>query len=132
MNLVCTSPRRTGKIARLCEFQRGGVWSDIKIFVFRQTPGQRRKKRTLPPPKENILENFSWAQRKTFQPGGRYKNPMKTRQAISTTEIFPLWAPFLRQRQVPHWSRAVYAFLFPAWVLFRCFQTNQALSGVLR
>ena len=42
-----------------------------------------------------------------------YKNLMKTRKAISTTEIFPLWPPFFRQRTVLHWSRAVYVFFFP-------------------
>ena len=50
---------------------------------------QRRTKRTLPPPKENLLE----PQRQTFQAGGRYKNPIKTREAISTTEIFPHFFP---------------------------------------
>ena len=40
---------------------------------------QRRKKRTLPPPKENLLENFSDPKKKTFQTSGGYKNPIKTR-----------------------------------------------------
>ena len=53
-------------------------------------------------------------QRKPFQAGGGYKNPMKTRKTISTTEIFPLWPPLCRQREVLHWSRAVHAFFFPA------------------
>ena len=53
------------------------------------------------------------ASRKTFQAGGGYKNPIKTRKTISTTEIFPLWTPFFRQKKVLHWSRAVYAFFFP-------------------
>ena len=77
-----------------------------------ETPNvwQRRKKRTQPPPKENLLENFFWPQRKTFQAGGGSKNPIKTRKAISTTEIFPLWTPFFLQRKVLHWSRAVYGF----------------------
>ena len=40
-----------------------------------------------------------WPQRKTFQAGGGYKNPIKTRKTISTTEIFPLWTPFFLQRR---------------------------------
>ena len=55
---------------------------------------QRTKKRTLPPPKENLLESLFWPQKKTFQAGGRYSNPIKTKKAISTTEIF-LCAPIL-------------------------------------
>ena len=35
-----------------------------------------------------------WRQRQTFQTGSGYKRPIKTRKAISTTEIFPLWTPF--------------------------------------
>ena len=55
-----------------------------------------------------------WTQRRAFQAGGRYRKPIKTKENRSTTEIFPLWPPFLfRQREVPHWSRAVYAFFFP-------------------
>ena len=57
-----------------------------------------------------------WPQRETFQAGGGYKNPIKPRKTISTTEIFPLWTPFFLQRKVLHWSRAVYGFFFPATV----------------
>ena len=39
---------------------------------------------------------------------------MKTRNTRSTTEIFPLWPSFFRQREVLHWSRVVYAFFCPA------------------
>ena len=52
-------------------------------------------------------------QRKAFQAGGGYKNPIKTRKTISTTEISPLWTPFFLQRKVLHWSKAVYGFFFP-------------------
>ena len=73
-----------------------------------------KEKRRRPPPKEKIFfGELSWPQRKTFQAGG-YKNPIKTKKTISTTEIFALWPSFFRQRKVPHWSRAVYAFFFPA------------------
>ena len=64
--------------------------------------------------RQKSLGELFWPQRKTFQIGGGYRNPMKTRKAIPTTEIFPLWPPFFfRQRKVLHWSRAVYAFFFP-------------------
>ena len=53
------------------------------------------------------------ASKKTFQASGGYKNPIKTRKTISTTEIFPLWTPFFLQRKVLHWSKVVYGFLFP-------------------
>ena len=36
--------------------------------------------------------SFGWT-KKTFQAGGGYKNLIKTRKTISTTEIFPLWPP---------------------------------------
>ena len=61
-----------------------------------------------------FLTSLFWTKRKTFQAGGGYKNPINTRKTISTTEIFPLWPPFFRQRKVLHSSRAVYAFFFPA------------------
>ena len=43
--------------------------------------------------RKSIGELF-WPQRKTFQASGRYKHPTKTREAISTAEIFPLWPRF--------------------------------------
>ena len=80
-----------------------------------QFEGQRRKKRTRPPPpKENFWGNFSGCkERKTLQASGGYKNPIKTRKTISTTEISPLWPPFFSAKRSPHWSRAVYAFFSP-------------------
>ena len=44
-------------------------------------------------------------QQKTFQASGRYKNLFKSRETISTTEIFPLWPPFFSAKKVPLWSR---------------------------
>ena len=67
-----------------------------------------------------------WPQRRTFQAGGGYKNPIKIRKAISTTDIFPLWTPFVLQRKVLHWIRAVYGFFFPALGL------NNTRSGTSR
>ena len=69
---------------------------------------QRRKKRTQPPPKENLLP-----QRKTFQAGGGYKNPIKTRKTISTTEIFPLWTPYSSAKKNSALEQGGVWFLFP-------------------
>ena len=79
-----------------------------------QLSREEKKAYTTTTERKSFGELF-WSQRKTFQAGGGYKNPMKTRKTISTTEIFPLWPPFFfRQRKVLHWSRAVCAFFFPA------------------
>ena len=73
-----------------------------------------KKKAYTTTTKRLSFEELFWCQRKTFQAGGGYKNPIKIRKTISTTEIFPLWPPFFRQSKVLLWSRAVYAFFFPA------------------
>ena len=82
--------------------------------VARQAPTQRRKKRTRPPPKDNLLGTFLASGRKTFQVGGGYKNPMKTRKTISTTEIFPLWAPFFSAKKSSALEQGGVCFLFPS------------------
>ena len=41
---------------------------------------QRRKKRTRPPPKEDLLGNFSGLRGETFRAGGGYKNPNKNQE----------------------------------------------------
>ena len=53
--------------------------------------------------------NLFWSRIKHFQPSSGYKNPLK-RETNSTTEIFPLWPPFLLAKKVPHWNRVVYGF----------------------
>ena len=58
--------------------------------------GQRRKKRTRPPPKENIWGAFL-ASKKSFPGRWWIQKPIKSGKTISTTEIFPLWPPFFRQ-----------------------------------
>ena len=40
-----------------------------------------------------------WPQRKTFQASGGYKNPIKRKKAITTTEIFPPWPPFFSGKE---------------------------------
>ena len=57
-----------------------------------------------------------WPQRKTFQAGGGYKNPIKTRKTISTTEIFPLWPPFFSGKESSALEQGGVCFLFPGSV----------------
>ena len=87
-------------------------------------------------PERKALETFSGLKKKknkkTFQAGGRYKNPIKTREAISTTEILPLWPPFLRKREVPHWSRVVYGFIFPDLLKTRGMPSMEPIQGTPR
>ena len=56
-----------------------------------------------------------WPQRKTFQAGGGYKNPIKIRKAISTTEIFPPWTPFFfgKEKFCTGAGRCMPFFFFP-------------------
>ena len=55
---------------------------------------RRRKKAYTAATERKSFGELFWPQRKTFQAGGRYKNPQEPRRTISTTEIFPLWPPF--------------------------------------
>ena len=81
-------------------------------------PSTEKKKADTTTTERKSFGELFWPQGKTFQAGGGYKNPIKTKKAISTTEIFPLWTPFLSEKKVLHRSRAVYAFgvcfLFPS------------------
>ena len=78
---------------RLCPHGGGHRKAENAEHADLSGPHQRRKKRTQPPPKENLLENFSGLKEKI--PGRWWiQKPIKTRKAISTTEIFPLWTPF--------------------------------------
>ena len=66
--------------------------------------------------KKSFGELF-WSQKKTFQAGGRYKKPYKTQEShIHHWKSFLCGAHFLRERKVPYWSRALYAFFFQAMV----------------
>ena len=66
------------------------------LRVFEET--EKKKTYTTTTKRKSFGELF-WLQRKAFQAGGGYKKPIKTRKTISTTENFPLWAPFLLQRK---------------------------------
>ena len=53
------------------------------------------------------------ASKKTFQASGGYKNPVRTRKTISTTEIFPLWPPLFSAKKSFSLVQADVCFLFP-------------------
>ena len=55
-----------------------------------------------------------WPQRKTFQAGGGYKNPMIARKTISTIEIFPLLLPFFSAEESSALEQGGVCFLFPS------------------
>ena len=86
-------------------------WVDFFGWIFLL---QRRKKRTQPPPKENLLENFSGLKEKLSRPVVDTKNPIKTRKTISTTEIFPLWTPFFSAKKSSALEQGSVCFLFPS------------------
>ena len=59
-------------------------------------PPRKKKISETSTEKRKLFGELFWPQRTTFQVGGGYKNPKKTRKkkTTSTTEIFPLWPPF--------------------------------------
>ena len=64
------------------------------VWPLMASPLQRRKTRTPPPPTEIVWRTFLGSKR-NFP--GRWQIPkpyIKTRKAISTTKIVPLWPPF--------------------------------------
>ena len=75
---------------------------------------QRRKKRTQPPPKENLLENFSGRKEKLSRPVVDTKILKKNKKTISTTEIFPLWTPFFSAKKSSALEQGGVCFLFPS------------------
>ena len=79
---------------------------------FALPPKQRRRKRTQPPPKENLLENFSGLKEKLSRPVVDTKTLKKTRRTISTTEIFPLWTPFFSAKRSSALEQGGVWFLF--------------------
>ena len=76
-------------------FKASGPLSGVKPLAFRtrRLGAEKKKTYTTTTERKSFGELF-WPKRKTFQAGGGYKNPIKTRNTISTTEIFPLWTPF--------------------------------------
>ena len=74
---------------------------------------QRRKKRTQPPPKENLLENFSGLKEKLSIPVVDTKTLQKPGKPYPPPKSFLCGPHFFLQRKVLHWSRAVYGFFSP-------------------
>ena len=74
-----------------------------------QKPGNhpRKKKRTRPPPKEHLWDNF----------------PAETREPYPSPNISLCGHHVFQQRKVPHWSGVAYGFFFPATPIL-----NQTLS----
>ena len=74
---------------------------------------EKKKAYTTTTERKSFGELF-WSERKTFQAGGGYKNPIKTRKTISTTEIFPLWTPFFSAKKSSALEQGGVRFLFPS------------------
>ena len=72
--------------------------------------GLREKKRTLPPSKENHLENSSALKIAPRQ--WWIQKPYKNKETISSTEIFPLCPPFLSAKRSPSLEQGGVWFLF--------------------
>ena len=77
------------------------------------TTPEKKKAYTTTTARKPFGELF-WPQRKTFQVGGGYKNPIKTRKTISTTEIFPLWTPCFPAKKCSALEQGGVCFLFPS------------------
>ena len=75
---------------------------------------EKKKAYTTTTERKSFGELF-WTQRKTFQAGGGYKNPIKTRKTMSTTEIFPLWTPLFSGKKSSALEQGGVCFLFPSW-----------------
>ena len=75
-----------------------------------------KKKAYTTTTERNSFGELFWPQRKPFQAGGGYKNPMKTTKTISTTEIFPLWPPFFcSAKKSSALEQGCVCFLFPSF-----------------
>ena len=77
-----------------------------------------KKKRTRPPPKEDLLGNYSGLKEKLSRSVVDTKSPRKPRKPYLPPKSFLCGPQCLRQRKVLHWSRLVYAFSFPDTIGF--------------
>ena len=95
------------------------IWG-LNLWLNFGTVSQRRKKRTRPPPKENLLENFSGLKEELSRSVVDTNTLWKPGKPYLPPKSFLCGPHFFRQRKVLHWSRAVYAFFFPVsgtWTL---------------
>ena len=66
----------------------------LNMYLACRRLSREEKKGTQPPPKENLLENFSGLKEKLSRPVVDTQKPCKNQaKTISTTENFPLWTP---------------------------------------
>ena len=87
----------------------------LVMATFSKIP-EKTKAYTTTTERKSFGELF-WPQRKTFQAGGGYKNSIKTRKPYPPLKSFLCGPHFFLQRKVLHWSRAVYGFFFPGFLL---------------
>ena len=81
--------------------------------LLRTKEGAEKKKAYTTTTERKSFGELFWPKRKTFQASGGYKNPIKTRKTISTTEIFPLWTPFFSAKKSSALEQGGVCFLFP-------------------
>ena len=93
------------------------TWSDSKTCESAPLLGmmQRRRKPTQPPPKEDLLENFSGLKEKLSSPVVDTRTLLKPGKPYPPPKSFLCGPRFFLQRQVLHWSKqgGVW-FLFPS------------------
>ena len=115
------------KIPIFKTFQRfARTASNLRFEIF-----SREEKAYTTTTKRKSLGELFWSQRKTFQAGGGYKNPIKTRKAISTTEIFPLWTPFVSAKRSSALEQGGVRFFSPVLVPRNAIRKKGFCSGTL-
>ena len=92
----------------------GLLWNPLRKPGWSPRTSHSEKKRayTTTTERKSFGELF-WSQRKTFQACGGYKNPIKTRKTISTTEICPLWTTFFSAKRSSALEQGGVWLLFP-------------------
>ena len=87
---------------------------DSKEKPSRKNPLAEKKKAYTTTTERKSFGELFWPQRKTFQTGGGYKKPMKTRKTISTTAIFPLCPPPFSAKKSSALEQGGVCFVFPS------------------
>ena len=112
-------------VARLCFREAHGfIVQSLQLLTCCVTcaPKTGKTKRTLPPPKEDILENFSGRRRSLFRQVVDTKTPKQPGKPYLPPKSFLCGPHVFCQRKVPRWSRLVYGFFSltpPTLVAFR-------------
>ena len=116
--MLANVDKRRGENACKRKQQWTNLQSPLWLFLtppFANPLTKKKKAYTTTTERKSFGELF-WPQRKTFQAGGGYKNPIKTRKTISTTEIFPLWTPFFSAKKSSALEWGGVCFLFPSLI----------------